>query len=125
MEVNGYRQLFGYQHFLNIFVFNRRKKCIKIWNKWRVSKWWHDFYFGANYPILHWSDEMMKVISVLKQVQSYMSSIKLINLDMTILTYFIVQKHKSTKLSNRMNVYTITLNHSDTAYQIIFDNTYS
>ncbi len=54
-----------------------------------------------------------------------MSWIKRINLDMNILTYFIVQKHKSTKLSNRMNVYTITLNHSDTAYQIIFDNTYS
>ncbi len=61
MEVNGYRQLFGYQQFLNILLcVQQKKEMYKDLNKWRVSKWWHDLLFWANYPILHGSDEMIK-----------------------------------------------------------------
>ncbi len=35
VEVNGYRQLFGYQHIF--FVFNRRQNLTQIWNKWRLE----------------------------------------------------------------------------------------
>ncbi len=32
----------------NIFsVQQNKEKLIKIWNKWRVSKWWHHFYSGS------------------------------------------------------------------------------
>ncbi len=40
MEINGYQQLFGYQHYY--FVFNRRKKFgTTVWSNMRVSKSWH------------------------------------------------------------------------------------
>ncbi len=40
MEVNGYRQLFGHQHSskYNLFVLNRRKKLIQVWNNLKVRK---------------------------------------------------------------------------------------
>ncbi len=44
MEVNGYLQIFGYQHsfkYLQRNMFNIRRKLIQVWNKCRVSKLWH------------------------------------------------------------------------------------
>ncbi len=50
MEVNRDRQLFGYPHSSKYFKFNRRNNFIRIWNNFRVSKWWQIFHFGVNYP---------------------------------------------------------------------------
>ncbi len=52
MEVNGDKQLFGSSKLFKIsyFVFNIRKKLIKVWNDMRVSKWWQNFHFWVNYP---------------------------------------------------------------------------
>jgi len=51
MEVNGYRQLSGHQHFSKylLFVFNRWKKVIQVWNNIRGSKLWLNFNW-VNYP---------------------------------------------------------------------------
>jgi len=39
MEVNGHRQLSGYQHSSKyVFVFNRIKKFIQVWNNLRLRK---------------------------------------------------------------------------------------
>ncbi len=52
MEVNGYCQLFGYQHSSKylFFVYHRRRKCIQVWNNSALSKWWQNFHFWVNYP---------------------------------------------------------------------------
>ncbi len=52
MEVNGYRQLFGYQCSANWIILHSvdEIKTPTGWNKRRVSKWWTDFHFWINYP---------------------------------------------------------------------------
>jgi len=35
---------------ISSFVLIKSKKLIQVWNKLRVSKWWLDFHFWANYP---------------------------------------------------------------------------
>ncbi len=32
-----------------IFWVQQKKKCIEVWNKLRVSKWWQNFHFWVNY----------------------------------------------------------------------------
>ncbi len=45
MEVNGYRQLFGYQHSSNDFLLCSTEE----WNKLRLSKWWQKYHLWVNY----------------------------------------------------------------------------
>ncbi len=46
MEINGYHQLFGYQHSSKYGIW---QKLIQVWNNMRVSKW-QNFHFWVNYP---------------------------------------------------------------------------
>jgi len=41
---------------ISSFVRSRTKKCIQVCNNLRVSKWWQNFHFWANYPFNSWID---------------------------------------------------------------------
>jgi len=53
MEVKGVGYCLAFDIFLNsLFVFNRTKIFIQVWNNFRVSKWWCNFNFWVNYPLI-------------------------------------------------------------------------
>ncbi len=51
MDVNSYRQLFGYLHSSNslFWVQQLKKIIIQVWNNLMVSKQWQNFWM--NYPL--------------------------------------------------------------------------
>ncbi len=55
MEVNGYRQLFGYQQFFKVSLCST-EESMRVWNSLRVSKWWQNFRLWENYPFkkMYW-----------------------------------------------------------------------
>ncbi len=52
IEVNGYRQLFGYPHSSKYLLLgSAEEKLIQVCNNMRVSKWWQNCHFGWTFPL--------------------------------------------------------------------------
>jgi len=46
MEVNGYRQLSGYQHPLkHLILCSKKGRLMQVWNTIRGCKWWQFYIF--------------------------------------------------------------------------------